>query len=191
MSRSASGRPTSRAAAIGLLLLAAGFPAAAHGGTPVQTAPLQIYGSALPLSLAPLAMDLPVSSLDNSVSFHDVGVVLQADVLFAFNSARLTGAAHSRILQAVANIRQRHPRALRIQGYTDSIGSASYNLGLSQRRARAVLQALRQALGPGGPPMSAVGYGEADPVAANTNPDGSDNPRGRALNRRVEIHYLG
>jgi hypothetical protein len=29
------------------------------------------------------------------------------------------------------------------------------------------------------------------PVASNTNPNGSDNPRGRALNRRVEIHYIG
>jgi outer membrane protein OmpA-like peptidoglycan-associated protein len=88
-------------------------------------------------------------------------------------------------------VRKRHPHALRIQGYTDSIGSISYNLGLSQRRANAVLAALRQALGATAPPMQAVGYGEADPVAANTNRDGSDNPRGRALNRRVEIHYLG
>ena len=39
--------------------------------------------------------------------------------------------------------------------------------------------------------LAAIGYGEADPVASNTNPDGSDNPRGRALNRRVEIHYVG
>jgi outer membrane protein OmpA-like peptidoglycan-associated protein len=185
MSRSAS-----RLGAIGLVL-AAGFPAAAQAGPPTQTAPLQIYGPALPLSDAPLPLDLPVSSLDNSVSFHEVGVILQADVLFAFNSARLTGAAHSRIAQAVANIRKRHPRTLRIQGYTDSIGSVGYNLGLSTRRAEAVLRALRQALGPAAPPMTAVGYGEADPVASNTNPDGSDNPRGRALNRRVEIHYLG
>lgn len=185
MSRSAS-----RLALIGIVL-GAGFPAAAQAGPPTQTAPIQIYGSALPLNTAPLPLDLPVSSLDNSVSFHDVGVVLQADVLFAFNSARLAGAAHSRIAQAVANIRKRHPHALRIQGYTDSIGSPSYNVGLSKRRARAVLRALREALGPGAPPMHAVGYGEADPVAANTNPDGTDNPRGRALNRRVEIHYLG
>jgi OmpA-OmpF porin, OOP family len=184
MSRSAS-----RLAAIGLVLAAAS-PAAAQG-PPVDTAPIQIYGQALPLSDAPLPLDLPVASLDNSVSFHTVGVVLQADVLFAFNSARLTGAAHSRIVQAVANIRKRHPRALRIQGYTDSIGSVAYNLGLSKRRAESVLRALRQALGPGAPPMTAVGYGEADPVADNTNPDGADNPRGRALNRRVEIHYVG
>ena len=132
-----------------------------------------------------------MNSVDGTVSIQNIGVVLQADVLFAFNSSRLTGKAGSRIAQAVANIRKRHPRALRIQGYTDSIGTQAYNLGLSQRRAQAVLQALRTALGAAAPPMTAVGYGEADPVAANTSPDGGDNPRGRALNRRVEIHYLG
>jgi OmpA-OmpF porin, OOP family len=188
MSRSAS-----RRAAIALVLAAAApAPALADAhGPPARTAPLQIYGPGLPISARALPLDLPVSSLDNSVSFHNVGVVLRADVLFAFNSANLTPAAHSRIAQAVANIRKRHPRALRIQGYTDSVGSASYNVGLSNRRAAAVEVALRRALGPGGPATQAVGYGEADPVAANTNPDGSDNPRGRALNRRVEIHYVG
>jgi OmpA-OmpF porin, OOP family len=174
-----------------LVASAVAAPTAGAVGPPTQTAPIQIYGAALPLNTAPLPLDLPVSSLDNTVSFHSAGVVLQADVLFAFNSARLAGAARSRIAQAVANIRKRRPRALQIQGYTDSIGTPAYNVGLSQRRANAVLRALKQALGPGAPPMRAVGYGEADPVAANTNPDGSDNPRGRALNRRVEIHYLG
>jgi outer membrane protein OmpA-like peptidoglycan-associated protein len=184
-------RPAS-ALAIALVAAATAAPApAAAQGPPTQAAPQQIYGSPQPINAPALPIDLAVSSLDNSVSFHSIGVVLQADVLFAFNSSRLTGAAHSRIAQAVANIHKRHPRALRIQGYTDSIGSISYNLGLSQRRANAVLAALRQALGATAPPMQAVGYGEADPVAANTNRDGSDNPRGRALNRRVEIHYLG
>lgn len=188
MSRSASALGS---AAVVVLLACAGSAPAGAVGPPTGTAPLAINDAPLAIHDRPLSIDLPVSSLDNSVSFHDVGVVLQADVLFAFNSARLTGAAGSRIAQAVANIRKRHPRALRIQGYTDSIGTQAYNLGLSQRRAQAVLQALRKALGAGAPPMTAVGYGEADPVAANANPDGSDNPRGRALNRRVQIHYLG
>lgn len=174
------------------LALVAMTPAAAAGAqqTPASDAPLAINDAPLAIHDQPLSIDLPVSSLDNSVSFHNVGVVLQADVLFAFNSARLSGAAGSRIAQAVANIRKRHPRALRIQGYTDSIGTPAYNLGLSRRRAQAVLTALQQHLGGGAPPMTAIGYGEADPVASNTNPDGSDNPRGRALNRRVEIHYI-
>jgi len=184
MSRSVS------ALALAAVLAAGAAPAAAQG-PPTQTAPQQIYGSPQAINAPALPIDLPVSSLDSTVTFHNIGVVLQADVLFAFNSARLTGAASSRIAQAVANIRKRHPGGLRIQGYTDSIGTQAYNLGLSQRRAEAVERALQKALGPSAPPMQAVGYGEADPVAANTNSDGSDNPRGRALNRRVEIHYLG
>lgn len=188
MSRSASALGS--AALVGLLACAGSAPAGAVG-PPTRTAPLALNDAPLAIHDQPLSIDLPVSSLDNSVSFHDVGVVLQADVLFAFSSARLTGAAGSRIAQAVADIRKRHPRALRIQGYTDSIGTVSYNLGLSRRRAQAVEQALQKAMGSAAPSMTAVGYGEADPVAANTNPAGSDNPRGRALNRRVEIHYLG
>ena len=35
--------------------------------------------------------------------------------------------------------------------------------------------------------LDATGYGETKPIAPNENPDGSDNPSGRALNRRVEI----
>jgi OmpA-OmpF porin, OOP family len=55
----------------------------------------------------------------------------------------------------------------------------------------AVESALQQVFGAGAPPMQSVGNGEADPVASNTNPDGGDGPRGRARNRRVEIHYVG
>jgi outer membrane protein OmpA-like peptidoglycan-associated protein len=181
MSRSA--RAAALLAAILLVPAAVSAPAGAVG-PPTQTAPLDLHFDVVPI-------DLPVSSLDNTVSVHSQGVILQADVLFAFNSAKLTGAAQSRLAQAAANIRQRHPSALRVEGYTDSIGSVSYNLGLSQRRAAAVERALKQTLGVGAPPMQAVGYGEADPVAANTNPEGGDNPRGRALNRRVEIRYMG
>ena len=180
MSRSAR---TAGPAALFVLLVALAAPAAG-AGPPTPTAPLDLHFDVLPI-------DLPVSSLDNTVSVHSQGVVLQADVLFAFNSAKLTNAARSRITQAVANIRQRNPRALRIQGYTDSIGGVSYNLALSRRRAAAVESALKPLLGATGPPMQAVGYGEADPVASNTNPDGGDDPRGRARNRRVEIHYVG
>lgn len=180
-----------RALAAALVGLAATASAAlAAPGPPTQTAPLQINAPAVAIHAPALPIDLPVSSLDNSVSIHSAGVILRADVLFAFNSARLTGRAPARIAQAAANIRKRHPHSLRIQGYTDSIGRAHYNLGLSQRRARAVLNALRHSLGAGAPSMQPVGYGEANPVAANTNPHGGDNPRGRALNRRVEIHYV-
>lgn len=60
-------------------------------------------------------------------------------------------------------------------------------LGLSQRRAQAVVAALTPLTA--GVHYSVAGRGEADPVAPNTKPDGSDNPAGRALNRRVTVAF--
>ena len=73
-----------------------------------------------------------------------------------------------------------------IEGHTDAIGSDADNQALSERRAAAVRGALEAALG-SGYQYTSVGFGETRPVAPNTKPDGSDDPDGRALNRRVEI----
>ena len=69
-----------------------------------------------------------------------------------------------------------------------AIGTDAYNQGLSERRARAVYDYLTgngidasRLVGPNG-------YGESRPIAPNTNPDGSDNPEGRAQNRRTELN---
>jgi outer membrane protein OmpA-like peptidoglycan-associated protein len=39
--------------------------------------------------------------------------------------------------------------------------------------------------------LKAKGYGEKQPIAANQNPDGSDNPEGRQMNRRTEFRIIG
>jgi outer membrane protein OmpA-like peptidoglycan-associated protein len=114
-----------------------------------------------------------------------VQITLAADVLFRFNSAALSGAA-KRILAGVATeIGQKARPPVLIDGYTDSKGSAAYNIGLSQRRARAVQSALSST----GVAFIVRGHGEADPVAPNTNKNGSDNSRGRAKNRRVTVRF--
>ncbi len=75
--------------------------------------------------------------------------------------------------------------AAHVYGHTDSISDEAFNLQLSQERADAVSAELKKdgvsAI------LDATGYGESKPVAPNENADGSDNPSGRALNRRVEI----
>jgi outer membrane protein OmpA-like peptidoglycan-associated protein len=76
---------------------------------------------------------------------------------------------------------------VRVDGYTDSVGSDAYNLGLSRRRAAAVSAALRGAI-PARLAIQARGHGESDPVAPNTR-GADDNPAGRAKNRRVTISY--
>jgi outer membrane protein OmpA-like peptidoglycan-associated protein len=108
------------------------------------------------------------------------------DVLFDFDRAELRPQAEEALERVAEIIRQRSPRAVRIVGHTDSVGSDSYNQQLSERRARSVEQWL-MARGGGLPPMQATGRGEAEPVAPNTGPGGADNPEGRQQNRRVEV----
>lgn len=116
------------------------------------------------------------------------GVVVNLpDVLFEFNKARLTPEAQAKVAH-IATVLQRQAdgRRVSIEGHADAIGSESYNLALSQRRAEAVARELRYE-GVPAVRLTTRGYGEKYPVAPNRNPDGSDNPAGRAKNRRVEV----
>ena len=107
-------------------------------------------------------------------------LVTLGDVLFAFNKAELSAQAGPR-LDKLANFLKQFPdRKLLIEGYTDSVGSDSYNQDLSDRRAQAVRDALVQR-GVDTSRITARGYGKAHPVADNASPEG------RAMNRRVEI----
>ena len=67
-----------------------------------------------------------------------------------------------------------------VQGNTDNIGTAKYNMGLSLRRANAVMQYLVNK-GVAQSRLNARGFGFSRPVATN------DTDEGRALNRRVEL----
>jgi outer membrane protein OmpA-like peptidoglycan-associated protein len=62
-------------------------------------------------------------------------------------------------------------------------------MGLSERRASSSVKYL---ISKGITPerLVAKGYGETKPIARNTNPDGTDNPAGRQLNRRTEFRIL-
>jgi outer membrane protein OmpA-like peptidoglycan-associated protein len=117
-------------------------------------------------------------------------VALRSDILFAFGKATLTARARTLIAETARQITSSgdpaHP--IGVVGHTDAIGSSADNQQLSERRARAVEAQLRAALGAGWQ-CTVSGKGETQPVADNRKPDGSDNPAGRARNRRVEITY--
>ena len=78
---------------------------------------------------------------------------------------------------------------IEVVGHTDSKGSDTYNMGLSRRRAEKVVEFLIQS-GVDKERITSSGAGETEPVARNTNPNGSDSPEGRKLNRRVEFRIL-
>ena len=116
---------------------------------------------------------------------------LRTDVLFAFDKANLSPKAHGVLDDAINETRAKADPAkppVTITGYTDAKGSDAYNLRLSQRRAAAVERYIASRLG-SAYRYETQGRGESDPVAPNTKDDGSDNPAGRAKNRRVEIGY--
>jgi OOP family OmpA-OmpF porin len=140
-----------------------------------------------------LDLVLTVVSLDGAMSTDEsadeVAVTFSADVLFTFDNASLRPTARSRIAEAAARIDKEKPARVEIDGYTDAKGSSAYNRRLSTRRAAAVAEALRRELSGAAPALVVKGLGEADPVASNKKKDGSDNPRGRALNRRVTLRF--
>lgn len=107
-------------------------------------------------------------------------VITLSDVLFNVDRAELS-AEGMRTAQKVADVLMQEPQSVvLVEGFTDSTGTATHNLELSQRRAESVRSAL---IGLGVPPgkIGTRGYGEAYPVASNADA-GS-----RQLNRRVEI----
>lgn len=89
------------------------------------------------------------------------------------------------VLDAVAEILRANPqiRKVRVEGHTDSVGRADFNLDLSRRRAAAVVRYL---VGKGIAPsrFESAGYGEERPIASN------ETALGRAQNRRVEFTII-
>lgn len=118
---------------------------------------------------------------------REVRIELPGDLLFDFDKWDIRPDAEPTLRQ-VTEIIQRYPKAkVVIAGYTDAKGTDAYNLKLSARRAESVKAWLVQQGGVDGKRMTTKGRGEAEPVAPNTHPDGSDNPEGRQRNRRVEL----
>jgi len=105
-------------------------------------------------------------------------------VLFDFDKSILTEADLKELPKAVAFVKKYPGAKIRLDGYTDSIGTDAYNMKLSERRATAVMNYLIKEAGVSSSKITAVGHGEADPVADNKT------SQGRAKNRRVEISIL-
>ena len=111
-------------------------------------------------------------------------IVILEKIYFDYNSDVIQ-ARSNELLMNIAGILIDHPELMMIQvaGHTSGEGETDYNLDLSNRRARSVIQALQE-LGVEGSRLQAVGRGEAEPI------DNNDTEQGRANNRRVEFFIL-
>lgn len=90
--------------------------------------------------------------------------------------------AHQKDMLRVVGLLNKYPEVhIMAAGHTDSVGSARYNQGLSERRAQAVKNSLVKTHGIDASRIEVVGYGETQPIATNKTNEG------RAKNRRVVI----
>lgn len=133
-------------------------------------------------------VELPDTTTDVFSNDTQSSYFAPADVLFDFNKSDIKPDA-AQTLEAIAtDIKQNFPTGtIRVDGHTDSIGDDATNQTLSEQRAEAVKQWLVTQGGISADRITTKGYGETVSVEPNTNPDGSDNPDGRAKNRRVVI----
>ncbi len=136
------------------------------------------------LDLAQILEELGVVIDGNQWRLH-----LAGDVLFDFDSHVIRPSAATELAKVAHVLRQRAAGEIVLDGHTDSVGSPEYNQKLSQLRAEAVRRWLHDKEAIPLQLMTARGLGELKPVAYNIMPDGSDNPAGRAKNRRVEISF--
>lgn len=127
-----------------------------------------------------------ISDLTVRVTDFATIVDLAADVLFDFDKFTLTPAADEPMNKLLTYVQAGGSGKIVISGYTDAKGEDAYNLTLSQKRAQAVGDWLK-GHGIEASRIQVVGKGEADPVAPNAKADGSDDPEGRAKNRRVSV----
>jgi OOP family OmpA-OmpF porin len=176
----------------GALLIAglAGVGAAPAVGAQVPTPTSE---DTRPLQYETRDLTFEVVSVDGAMTDvqtpAQVQLTLAADVLFAFDKADLTVPAAVTLADLASRIAAQAKGPVRIEGYTDAKGAGAYNVGLSQRRADAVVADLSRRMNGKDVRFEAVGKGATNFVAPNSRADGSDDPEGRARNRRVTITY--
>ena len=167
-----------------LVLIAAAGHAAPY---PVNTIS---FGSD-PIVFATDAVTFPIGTLNfpsgpvRTETATTIEVTLPADILFDFDKTEIRPSAQSALHEVAQLLRDRAHGPVTIRGYTDALGSESYNQQLSERRAVAVKTWLGANEGLAKMQFTIVGFGARNPVAPNRKPDGSDDPAGRQRNRRV------
>jgi outer membrane protein OmpA-like peptidoglycan-associated protein len=161
---------------------------------PIVGLPEGIGGSAEGVGGGPVGLKANVQDLAKAmtdlgaqVRQTEIRVELPGDVLFDFDKTNLKPAAEETLKKLATIIRSKSKGSVLINGYTDSKGNDPYNQKLSVGRANSVKQWLTTQGGISTVTLQTRGFGKANPVAPNTRPDGSDNPDGRAKNRRVEV----
>ena len=131
------------------------------------------------------------SSSDSAVTYSSDGQTtvasLSGDVTFDVVSSALTDRAKQVLDDIVKRWNGKPPATVTVVGHTDSVADDAHNQTLSEQRAKAVADYLTSKV----PSLNvqSSGKGESEPVASETNADGSVNEAGKAANRHVDVRW--
>ena len=115
--------------------------------------------------------------------------ILLEELNFEIDSFRITPEAR-KWLQSNIQILMDHPEAtVNISGYTSMSGTDEYNLNLSKKRAEAVKEMLVREGGINPARITTAGYGKADPVIPETDPEDAHSEAARA-NARAKLEVV-
>jgi outer membrane protein OmpA-like peptidoglycan-associated protein len=137
-----------------------------------------IIGQRMDRQAAELAADLEGATVQRIG--EGIVVTFDSGLLFAFDSDRIEGAARANLSNLAQSLNQHAESEVLIVGHTDNVGSAQYNQGLSERRARSARDFL-VSQGVASHRIRTEGRGLHEPIVSNATAEG------RAQNRRVEV----
>lgn len=136
-------------------------------------------------------IDVSKKTLEELIVFNEEGVTIRKEgnnlvlsmpelVLFDFNKYEVKNKVKGSLNTLAKALEENPDIRIKIDGYTDFIGSEGYNLELSVKRAKAIKNYLVDR-GVKSSNVSIEGYGKQNPIANNAT------AAGRAKNRRVEF----
>ncbi|MFT6685344.1 MAG: OOP family OmpA-OmpF porin [Bacteroidia bacterium] len=132
-----------------------------------------------------LYYDLFLTDKKNEIHKEFIGIIY-----YKYAESRLTPEAPATLETIIAYLKLNPKSQVEVRAHTDGKGPAEFNLNLSESRCDAAVNFLKSE----GIEVFRIKnkwFGESEPAAPNTNEDGSDNPEGRALNRRTEFKITG
>lgn len=160
--------------------------------------PLKVQADATGFISNSAAMGTPADMEEEMMKYPDLCLLPEApkvdekfvieNVYYDFNKAELKPESFTALDEIVRMLNTYPNMSIELGAHTDSKGSDTYNMKLSEARAQSVVKYLVEK-GIAAERLVAKGYGETAPVAPN-EVDGKDNPEGREKNRRTEFKVL-
>ena len=130
-----------------------------------------------------------INEIDEVIKIAENENFIISKILYDYDSYEINEPSKKELDKLITILKKNKNIGVELSSHTDDIGSAKFNLDLSQKRADAAVEYILSK-GIEKKRIIAKGYGKAHPIAPNKLANGDDNPEGRAKNRRTEFKVI-